>query len=156
MNQKEAVFQAVNAVFSEHGIAFESGMDANTLLTKELKGQVVEILFTGFQNKTVGLSATIEDAHLKGYCSSLLSNWLRKDTRLNGGVKYVAKNPGSRAGSGDEQVKAMKQLLKIHPGDEDIINALNARLAEIGASKVNTPTVNFEALPEALRAKFSK
>jgi len=47
-----------------------------------------------------------DDAKLRSYCSGLQSNWLRKDTRLNGGVKYVAKNPGSRAGSTDPKALA--------------------------------------------------
>lgn len=160
MNQREAVYGAIKSVLAENEINFEDGMDVATVLTKELRGQVNEILYHGFVSGSVGLDIKYDDKQLRQYCSSLQSNWIRKDKRLNGGVKYEAKNPGSRAGSGDESVKAMKTLLKtLTPGTEDYTDVethLNARLAEISASKVKTITINMDALPEALRNKFSK
>jgi hypothetical protein len=82
----------------------------------------------------------------------LVSNWQRKDTRLNGGDKYETKNPGSRTGSQDEQVKAMRNLLKTQTDPAikaQIQKAIEERLAEIKPeSKVE---INVEALPEHFR-----
>ena len=80
----------------------------------------------------------------------LVNNWLRKDGRLNGGVKYTAKNPGSRSGSGDEAIRAMKTLLSVTTDASaklEIQAAIEARQAEL-KPKVE---VNVAALPESLR-----
>ena len=49
---------------------------------------------------------------MKSYVSGLVNNWIRKYKPFNQGVKYEIKNPGSRKGSGDEQVREMRKLLK--------------------------------------------
>jgi hypothetical protein len=110
MTQEEAVFQAITRVMGEVEGKFEP--------TKEERAQVTEILVEGFKSGRIALKDTpsnreklSDDAKLRSYCSGLQSNWLRKDERLNGGIKYVPQNPGSRAGSTDPQVKAMRVLL---------------------------------------------
>ena len=92
MTQKEAVFSATVNVVGEFEGAYTP--------TKEQRAQVNNILFQGFRAETIELDRTYNDSELKAYVSGLQSNWLRKDSRLNGGIKYVPKNPGSRAGSG--------------------------------------------------------
>jgi len=47
---------------------------------------------------------------VEGYSIRLLSNWLRRDTRLNGGVKHVIKNVGSRLHAKDTIVKKLRSL----------------------------------------------
>ena len=152
MNQKEAVFQAVtNVMGTVEGGAYEP--------SKEQRAQVNSILFEGFRAGTIELSKEIDDAGLKAYCSGLQSNWLRKDKRLNGGVNYVPANPGSRAGSGDSQLKALRGLMTTVSTDEDkaeIQKHIDARLAEVGAAKAKTVTIDYSALPESIRAKFAK
>ena len=102
LTQKEAVFQAVVNVCGDQEVYNPS---------KEQRASVNQILFEGFKAGSVELERTYSDTELKAYVSGLQSNWLRKDKRLNGGVAYVAKNPGSRAGSTDPQIKAMRALL---------------------------------------------
>ena len=82
----------------------------------------------------------------------MLSNWLRKDKRLNGNVQYVAKNPGSRAGSTDPQIKAMRVLLSTQedPTKRAEIQAfIDKRLAEIKPAKVTELTDEQRAVLEA-------
>ncbi len=93
MSQKEAVFSAVTNVCGESDGAYTP--------TKEQRASVNQILFEGFRSGTIECEKDYDDSGLKAYVSGLQSNWLRKDKRLNGNVQYVAKNPGSRAGSGD-------------------------------------------------------
>ena len=126
VNQKEAVFNAVTNVCGVQDEAYNP--------TKEQRAQVNMILFTGFQEGTIELDKTYDESGLKSYCSGLQSNWLRKDSRLNGGVKYQAKNPGSRAGSGDASVKAMRTLLGTKSDATEraeIQEFIDRRLAEI-------------------------
>ena len=103
ISQKEAVYQAVCNVTGHNG-------DGAVSITKEQRAQVNGILFEGFRAQTIELDREYSDSDLRGYVSGLQSNWLRKDLRLNGGTKYVAKNPGSRAGSTDKELQAMRAL----------------------------------------------
>ena len=152
MSQKEAVFQAVKNVCGEAESYAPS---------KEQRAQVNAILFEGFRTGTIELEKTeISDSDLKSYVSGLQSNWLRKDKRLNGNVAYVAKNPGSRAGSGDPQLKAMRSLLSTLSSESDKAEVqahIDLRVSEIQATKAQkSVTIDFSALPADLAAKFSK
>ena len=137
--QKEAVFSAVSSVLSEAGIAVNEGENFASVLTKELRSRVTNILVEGFNNGTIAIESNPgSEAKLRTYCSGLISNWLRKDTRMNGGSKYVAQKPGSRVGSTDPQLKAMRLLLqtKTDPAArEEIQGFINARVEQIRASK---------------------
>ena len=144
MTQKEAVFQAILNVCGTQDGAYAP--------TKEERAQVNQILFEGFRAGKIELDREYDDSGLKAYVSGLQSNWLRKDKRLNGGVQYVAKNPGSRAGSTDPQVKAMRALLqtKTDPSERaEIQSFIDKRVAEIKPAK--TVTINVADLPPELQ-----
>ena len=153
MNQKEAVYTTVINVLSENGIKFEEGMIVKEVLTTEMKKTISSILFEGFRSDEIELKKCFEDDKLKGYISGLLNNWLRKDKRFNNGKDYEVKNPGSRAGSGDSQIKELRKLLKVEGLTEEQVTkvqaAIKARLIEI---KPETQMViNVDELPEHLR-----
>lgn len=151
MTQKEAVFQAVKNVCGEQDGAYTP--------TKEQRAQINQILFQGFKSETIELERQFSDSDLKGYVSGLQSNWLRKDKRLNGGVSYVAQNPGSRAGSSDPSLKAMRALLSTLTTEEEkaeVQGYIDARVAEINASKKKSVSIDFTALPADLASKFAK
>jgi hypothetical protein len=151
VNQKEAVFKAVCNVTGHKG-------EGQVSITKEQRAQVSMILFEGFRSESIELDRTYDDAGLKAYISGLVSNWLRKDKRLNGGVTYVAKNPGSRQGSADPQLKAMRTLLSTLTDEEqrqEVQGHIDQRIAEINSAKM-TKVIDFSALPAELQAKFGK
>lgn len=154
-SQKEAVFSAVTSVLSEAGISVGDNESVSTLLTRELRAQVTNILVEGFNNGSVSLDKTFTtEAELRTYCSGLTSNWLRKDTRLNGGVKYAAQNPGSRVGSTDAQLKAMRALLstKSDPAERaEIQSFIETRVAEIKATRKPSKSIDVSALPAELQ-----
>ena len=156
MSQKEAVYSAVTSVLSENNISVSEGTDVSTLMTRELRSQVNQVLFEGFRNGTVELDREYSDSDLKAYVSGLQSNWLRKDKRLNGGAKYSAKNPGSRIGSSDPSLKAMRSLLStltVESERAEVQAFIDAKVSEIQASKVKKVTIDTSVLPSAL-AKF--
>jgi hypothetical protein len=158
-SQKEAVYAAVVNVLAEHGIKFEDGMDVAPLMTRERRAQVNQILFEGFRSGSIELNREFTDSELAAYVSGLQSNWIRKDKRLNGGVQYVAKNPGSRAGSSDPQIKALRALLSTLTSEEEraeVQSYIDARLKEIAASKAKPVSIDFSSLPADLRHKFQK
>jgi hypothetical protein len=145
MTQKEAVFSAVTNVCTEVDGVFSP--------TKEQRAQINLILFEGFKTGSIAYDGEVPaDSELKSYVSGLQSNWLRKDKRLNGNVAYVAKNPGSRTGSSDPQIKAMRALLATKTDVMEcaaIQQFINKRLAEL--KPAITTTIDVEALPEELR-----
>lgn len=151
MTQKEAVYTAICGVT---GFTGEGVLE----ISKEQRAQVNAILFEGFKAGRIELEREYTDSDLKSYVSGLQSNWIRKDKRLNGGVSYQAKNPGSRAGSTDPQLKAMRALLTTLDSAEDraeVQKHIDAKVAELQAAK-QAKTVDFSALPADLQAKFGK
>lgn len=161
VNQKTAVYTAITEVLAHAGIDFEDGMNIGEIMkTKELRAQVNLILFTGFRAGEIELDVEYSDSDLKAYVSGLQSNWIRKDKRFNGNVTYAAKNPGSRAGSGDASLTNAKRLLASitpeHENYEMVTQFIAERTAELAATKASKVTVDFSALPESLRAKFQK
>lgn len=159
LSQKEAVYNAVTSVLSENNISISEGTDFSTLMTRELRSQVNQILFEGFRGGSIELDREFSDTDLKAYVSGLQSNWLRKDKRLNGNTQYVAKNPGSRVGSTDPSLKAMRALLSTLTTESEkaeVQGYIDAKVAEIQATK-NTKKVNIDisALPAELRSKVT-
>jgi hypothetical protein len=151
--QKEAVYNAVINVLSENGIEFEEGMIANEVIDTDMKKTIHTILFEGFRANEIELNREYDDAGLKSYVSGLTNNWLRKDKRFNNGTAYKAKNPGSRAGYSDPQIKELRKLLKVEGLNEEqtgnIQEAITKRLAEIKPASV--VTIDVDQLPEHLR-----
>lgn len=149
MNQKEAVYKAVVAV-----TGYEGGEPCEP--TREQRAEIQAILVEGFKSGQIQLDRSYTERELKVYVSGLLSNWLRKDKRLNGDVDYQPKNPGSRSGSGDPQLKALRALMSTltDPADRaEVQQHIDARVAEIERSRA--PEIDFSKLPAEL-AKFKK
>jgi len=143
--QKEAVF---NTVTSFYGPKFKNGMSH----TKEDKSQIVDSLIESFEKKEWEIKS--EQDNLRSYVIGLLNNHLRKDTRMNGGDKYEAKNPGSRAGQGDPQIKEARKLLKTFEEGSEQYNKIQAVItAKVDAAKAEKQKteIDVESLPEELR-----
>lgn len=147
MSQNEAVYVAVSTVFPHNG----EGVPETGKWTSAQKQEVFGMLLKSFKaGEWTKNSGGTDDASLMKYIPGLVNNHVRKDTRLNGGTKYETKRPGSRAGSGDESIKAMRTLLALTQDPAvkaQIQTAIDARIEELKPKA----TVNVEALPEALR-----
>ena len=153
MKQKEVVFNAITDVTGEDN--FESEVE----LTKEQRSDIHEIVLKSLVDGEMDFSDSARKnydtpAKTSGYVSGLISNWLRKDPRLNGDTKYQPKNPGSRAGQGDPQIKALRQLKRIHVGTEkeaEIQGYIETRLTKIASEKVKNVDIDYSQLPTELR-----
>ena len=154
MKQREAVFNAVKNVMGEQDGAYDP--------SKEQRAQIINIVTEGILANEVDFSDQAKAKYdtpekVKSYTSGMVSNWLRKDKRLNGGETYKPKNPGSRTGSQDEEVKNLKALLKSGTLDSDgeqIVQArLDERIKEIKAEKSKVE-INFDALDPELLASL--
>ena len=159
-NQRTATYNAIKSVLTESNVSFEDGMNVKESLSADFKKLIKTILFEGFRSGSISHSEAFasktlsDDSLLNTYCNGLISNWTKKDKRLNGDVKYTIKNPGSRAGQGDEKVKELRKLLKQVIGTEaesEVKAALDDRVAEVKATKTPSVTINADAIPEHLR-----
>jgi hypothetical protein len=157
MNQKESVYSATIAVAQEDGISFNNALEIQKTSKDKIVDLVTESIISGDTEFSADARAKhVDTAAIRKYVVGLVNNWFRKDTRLNGGSKYVAKNPGSRQGIADPQIKELKKLLDLHPeAATDINAAINARQAEINATKVQI-TVNLDLIPASLRGLVVK
>ena len=151
--QRQAVNEAVRGIVGD--------MEGKVHLTIHQRQEVIYIVTEGFNADEVTLSEAaktkFQDPKLmKNYVSGLVSNWLRKDPDLNGGIKYTPTNPGSRTGQGDPQIKELRKLLFLHKGgpEEAKIQAfIDARVQEITKTKVIE--INIDDLPEELKSLVS-
>lgn len=146
MTQNEAVYLAVVATFPNMDAVPETSKwtDAQK---EQVYGMVLASFKSGACHKNSGGQT---EADLIKYIPGLVNNHVRKDTRMNGGTKYEPKRPGSRSGSSDESVRAMRTLLSVTSdptAKEQIQAAIDARLLEL---KPKTE-IKVDALPEALR-----
>lgn len=159
-NQRTATVNTILAVLSNRGVDYELNgpTPISEVLNSDDKSKVRDILFTMFRNGEVQYkpefqSKVNDDSELKKYISGLVNNWIRKAKEFNSGETYKAKNPGSRAGTGDDQVREMKKLLSVTQ-DQDaraaIQSAIDTRVAALKAEKQQV-TIDVSKLPEHLR-----
>ena len=155
--QKESVFGAVTSLGFDGAGEF-----------KPTKDQLKEIYQIVSDEIVAGDVAFSDDAKVKyntpelirsKYVPGMVSNWIRKDTRLNGGEKYETKNPGSRAGRGDEVLKNLKGLRgtlsdaeQIAAVDVEITNRTN----ELNAAKASKKSVQVDLskIPDDIRQRL--
>jgi hypothetical protein len=156
VSQKQAVTNAVLSVVPDYELGGETIL--SEVITESQKKEVRSIIFSGFMSGKVEMSEEGkqkyfgDEKELNKYIGGLLNNWIRKNPEFNNGGSYTVKNPGSRTGSGDEQLKALKSLLKVTTDAEvrkEIEQAITERLAEIKPAA--TVTINADALPAHLR-----
>ena len=154
MKQRTAVFNAVINVVGEQEGKYE--------LTKDERDQVIMIVSQGIESGEVDFSDNARakydsSAKIRTYTVGLVNNWLRKDVRLNGGEKYKPKNPGSRTGQGDPQLKALKALLKQSTDQAHITRleqAIEHRKAEIQAERAKSVEVDYSVIDSDLLAEL--
>lgn len=149
ITQGEAVYQAVNEVIGDRLKAHQEEGMAVQLSDAQLD-QVHSKVLLSFQTGQTVHSKNPTEAQLRKYIPGLVNNWLRKDSRLNGNTKYTTKKPGSRSGSGDESVKAMRTLLSVTT-DPAAKAQIQAAIDERIAALKPTPEINAALLPESLR-----
>ena len=155
MNQREATVNCILSVLEERGVEYELNgpTPINEVLTPDDKKNVRSILFTMFQQQKIDFRDTSrlsDTKYMTDYISGLVNNWIRKAPEFNNDSKYQAKNPGSRYGTQDEQVREMKKLLSTvtDQATKDIIQShIDTRLQELKPAV----TVNLDLIPASLR-----
>lgn len=162
--QSQAVINFVVNLAKEKGYdAREFETDYKTILSKDDVNVVVEMTFAGLQNGTISMTeasqAKFQDDEkaLRRYVVGLVNDRLRKAKAINGNTTYEYKEPGKNKFNKDVQLKALYQILELHKGTDneaEIQEAIDARTAEITKDKPKQVVINYDALPDDLRAKL--
>jgi len=157
MKQSQSVVEATVSVLGDQ---FKPGVPVLTYITKDQTGQVVDLVTDSIME---GLTEFSDQARAKyddrkkvrSYVVGMVNNWFRKGKELNGGTTYVPKNPGSRAGTGDPELKELKLFRKAltekNAKPEALAKvdaAIAARLQALGTNKIE---INLDLIPEELR-----
>lgn len=148
-SQINAVFQAVCSVLNRE--SFDSVVE----LSKEERSNVVNIVTEGILSNKVDFSTDAKakydtDEKVKGYVTGMVSNHLRRDKRLNGGIQDAPKTSRPK----DEQLKALKALRDGITNPEQLAQvdqAIAERMAELQQAKTPVIKINIDALPENLK-----
>ena len=152
MKQSDAVLRAIQAI---------KGQDEFTepvTLTTDERRRVIDQVTEGILSGEVAFSDRARkrydtDAKVRSYVVGMVSNHLRKDRRLNGGVSYQPKNPGSRTGSQDPVVRELRKLMRVAPEEhkQTIRDEINQRLEELRRAKLQEVEIDDSLIPESLR-----
>lgn len=161
LTQHSAVVQVTKAHFGER---FVPGSDVKEYATKADKqaiaAKIAEMMLEGAVELSDSAKAKYGESAetlTSKYVVGMVTNWFNKSKELNGGSKYETKNPGSRAGSGDAQIKEMRLLRKQlealdnAEGVARVDQAIAERISELRAASAPTIEIKAELLPEYLR-----
>ncbi len=165
LTQRESVFVATMNVLADAGISYDEGSTpVLEIVTKDMRSSIIGMVTQSIISGETVLSDEARakfdtETKVRSYVCGLVNNWHRKDPRLNGNTKYVAKNPGSRQGAGDEQLKALKALRAVKAGDAEALKSIDAAIADRQAelAQAKAPTLSDEQLamiPEDIRKKL--
>jgi DNA-binding ferritin-like protein (Dps family) len=80
LSQKDAVYTFVLAALENKPA---DGQKLKDLVTKDVRKVVRQRLFASVKSGEIKLSKQFDDSKLKKYCSGLINNWLKKDSRFN-------------------------------------------------------------------------
>ena len=152
--QRDAVYNAVVAIAKKFNLNFEDNMNVAEIISGDHRKEVINHVIASFNNGQTRLSKEMNDAELRTYCNGLVSNWFRKDTRLNGGTKYEIQNPGSRAGQGNPSIRETKKLLKQvagTPKEAKVQAVLDKMIAEHKANSKPATKIDADLIPDELK-----
>lgn len=157
LNQHQSVIKFSKEVLGDR---FEAGRDIKEYAGKDDKRRVATLIAEGMLTGEVELGAeamakygtSIETLTSK-YVVGMVTNWWNKSKELNGGERYEAKNPGSRAGAGDPTIKEMK-LLRRHleeAGNVEGVAQVDAAIAQHLAASKPKAEINLSLIPDELK-----
>lgn len=140
-SQREAARHFITEYCGANDIVVEGDMKEKLTKTDQANIATMMAIAAAAGEVPVKSSKYSNQEDYEKYFKGQINDTLRKDKSLNGGVQYVAKNPGKFKNAGDAQIKALKVLLKTKPEHADEIQvAIDKRQAEL--DKLSAPTLS--------------
>jgi len=135
--QIDAVYQAGRSISNKEAVS----------LSDEELDTTIDVVTSAAISGLIQFSPEAINKHLsnkqsaRAYCRGVVKNWLAKDIRLTGGVKYKPTNPGYRLYSKDSVIQELKTLRKeaMKTDDMDLVDrvdlAIKTRVGELHVSQ---------------------
>lgn len=151
VSQYIAVYNAVVSLFKDSGRHFENGM--NVALSADDRKTIIQVVSQGLQSGSIEITDSAKATHntpkkMYNYATNLVSDRLRKDKRLNGGIKSEPQKPGSRLGAKDKIVKALrlykKKYCETSEQKAEADAAIAKRIAEIKLENLKNEPIDMD------------
>lgn len=151
MNQRTATVQTVLNILADRGVVFElnGSVAIKSVLNSDDKGKILDEMCAMYVRGEYIITTEPKGAELRKYVSGLINNWITKAPEFNGGKKHEIKNPGSRAGASNPEVKNMRLLLD-QVSDPETKALIQAEIDKKTQPKEKA-TIDASFLPESLR-----
>lgn len=130
LSQKDAVYQATQAVLEDRNLNLEDSQDIREVIGEDMdaRRQIRDLVLKALQDGQVALGETKsgDPGSMRAYATGLISNWFRKDRRLNGGHRYVPQihkseyrtNAARQNSSNDDRIVRFHAALDVAETDE--------------------------------------
>jgi len=82
ISQKEAVYSVVIDVLTKNSLSISG--DVAPYITDDIRIEIEESLFEMFNDGLIEIDKCLSQEKLRVYVSGLRTNWIRRDSRLNG------------------------------------------------------------------------
>lgn len=138
LSQKDAVYQATMAVLQQNGVGFEDGQDVREAISEnpKLRGQIRDLVFEGLKNGQVAFGNgdnKPDDRSMRTYATGLISNWFRKDKRLNGGQRYQpgsSRDQGGQVSGSEDRIRKLQAAIE-STDDDDLKKRLQEAIDDV-------------------------
>lgn len=137
LSQKDAVYQATMAVLEQNNVNFQDGQNVRDAIKDNLKlrGQIRNLVFEGLKSGQVAFGGDEDqkdEGSLRRYATGLISNWFRKDRRLNGGGRYVpaSSRADQHISSGEKKIRQLQTAIDA-TDDDDLKKRLQEAIEDI-------------------------
>jgi hypothetical protein len=135
ISQSDAVLAATLSVFGDR---YSPTVPIKSIASDADRQAVHALLIEGFQNGTIRLSDKIDATNIKElntYVSGLISNWWKKNPKLNGGVKYEPQTSRPQASSPVKAIMALRMECEAK-GNQEGVQQCDAYLAKLEAEMI--------------------
>lgn len=125
ISQKEAVYEIIAEAMSILGISVGK-VPALMVLNRDVRDICVEKLSIKIADGSVAAKVSDKDQSvIRAYASNLISNWVRRDERLNCGMHYIPKLVAS-----DKLLKDLYSMLTKYEEDSEEYDMIRRRIID--------------------------
>lgn len=155
MKQRDCVLKHTIEMVRERKLSWTEGQDMKPVADKAFLGELADRVTADIASGACEMRNLKQDPkELRRYVVGMVNDAYRKDKRMNGGVRYEFKNPGSRAGAGDEVLRTLRAYLASSRDEAEracIQAEIDLRLEQVKPRK----TVDLSVLPADVLARLN-
>ena len=150
LSQKDAVYQATMAVLKRNNVEFKDGQNVRDAIKDNLRlrSEIRNLVFQGLRTGKVAFGGSEDerdDRTLRTYATGLISNWFRKDRRLNGGGRYIpaTTREDRHVSAGERKIRQLQAAVDV-TDDKDLKKRLEEAIDDIKEQEAQLPEESIE------------